>query len=227
MAEPNLSELKGQLLLAAVVCVDGDTAKTFTSEELLVAVWKGHPQEWGLRGFEKMHPDSHRIDRELDSRGQGQRGLVALGMLERVHARMYRVTPTGLVMAARLNPTSDRVRERAGRKLEEEITRILEDEVFRAWLRDASQPTRFRDAGHFWSIAPGTPRSVIVERIRRIDQTLAAAADVLEAKGVNRIGQKGGILLFDAADVDRCKSFQETLKLRFARELGILGITAP
>jgi len=224
MAVPKLSVLKGQLLQAAVECAEGDTDRTFTSEELLVTAWRKNPEEWGLRGFENEHPDSHRIDRELDSRGKGQSGLVALGLVQRVRPRVYRLTSKGLAWASRMDPGDPLMRQRADRNLEDEVHRILAHEVMKSWLRDPAQPTRFRDAGHFWSIAPGTPLNVIRERIRRIDETIAAAGDLLEHRGVDAIGTKGGSVLFDSADIERCVAFQVMLKERFARDLKVLGV---
>ena len=59
---------------------------------------------------------------------------------------------------------------------------------------DAAQA--FRDAGHFWEIAPGTP-SVIRTRIARVDNTLKIARSLLEEKGVEGIAARHGKALFD------------------------------
>jgi len=218
------SDLKRQVILAAIDCSNGDLQKTFTFEELLVRAWKREPRSWGLRGFEREHPDSERIHRELDSRGKGSSGLVDLGLLEKVEARVYRLTPKGLATASRLMPGNTALREKADRTLTGEIRRILEHQTFREWLKDANRPKRFREAGHFWGVAPGTPPRVIRERIKKVDQTLLAALDVLERKGVEEIGEGHGNLLYDRKDLERCLQFHEALKERFAGDLRILGV---
>jgi hypothetical protein len=93
-------DLKQQLLAAAPECSGGDTPKTFSSEELLIAASRADPASWGLRGYEREFPDSHRFHRELHSRGGSQQGVVGVGLLERVRPRTYRLTPKALVAAA-------------------------------------------------------------------------------------------------------------------------------
>src|SRR6185312_677689 len=143
-------DLKRQLLLAAVDCSGGDTEKTFTFEELLVAAWKRDNQSWGLRGFESAYPDSERIHRELDSRGKASKGLVELGWVDKVRARVYRLTLKGLTETSRAKPENPVIREKIRRESEEEIRRVLEHTTFQQWLADATKPKRFRDAGAFW-----------------------------------------------------------------------------
>ena len=220
------SDLKKQVLLAVLDCCGRDLDKTFTFETLLVAAWKRDPQSWGLRGFEEKHPDSERLHRELDSRGKGNGGLVDAGLLEKIRPRVYRITPRGLASASELVPSNEALRGKTDRKLEEEIRRILEHPTFRSWLVDANQPKRFRDAGHFWGIAPGTPPHVIDERIQRVEKTLQAALEVLERKGVEQIGDQRRGLLYEREDIERCLQFQAMLKQRFATDLRMLGIAA-
>jgi len=64
---------------------------------------------------------------------------------------------------------------------------------------------------------------VIRERLQRVDQTLQAALKVLDHKGVREVGDRRGSLLYDRADVGRCRQFQEALKQRFAADLRMLG----
>ncbi len=217
------TDLKVQLLAAALDSSGGDTNKTFTFEELLVAAWKRDPIAWGLRGFEREHPDSERIHRELDSRGKNNKGMVAVGFLEKVEARVYRLTPKGLAAASSLAPEDLQSLERAGRALESEIRRILEHPVFRDWLRDPTLPRKFREAGHFWGVAPGTPPRVVRERIDRIDNTLGSAVQLLDERGVDELADPKRGVLFDRADIARCLEFQRAMKERFARELALLG----
>lgn len=140
MAEKK-QDLRQQLLVAALACSDGDVNRTFSSEELLVAAWNRDPTSWGLRGYEREHPDSNRIHRELDSRGKGQQGIVGSGLLERVQPRTYRLTPKGLEAATRDGATTAEVRERIDRVFEGEVKRIIGHPAFIGWLRDSSTPS--------------------------------------------------------------------------------------
>ena len=217
-------DLKRQLLLAAVECSGATTSQTFTFEELLVAAWNQDKYSWGLRGFESKHPDSERIHRELDSRGGSSKGLVQLGWLDKVRPRIYRLTLKGLAEAGRTKPEHKIVREKIRRESEDEIRRVLEHPVFHQWLADNSKPKRFRDAGAFWNVAPGTPPEVIRRRIQTVDDVLATASLLLEQTAGDVLGSARGKLLFDRTDVERCLEFQRTMKLRFTADLRILGV---
>lgn len=217
------SDLKEQVLLAALECSNGDVTATFTFEELLIAAWKSNPNAWGMRGFEREHPDPERLHREVDSRGKGQKGLIGLGYLEKVQTRAYRLTPAGLVRASQIKPSDSAALEKATRTLEGELKKILEHPVFTVWLKEQKPPKSFRDAGHFWGIAPGTPPKVIRERVESVERSLQAASDLLKARGVDKIGEQRGRLLYEEEDVIRALEFQRLLKATFAKDLKLLG----
>lgn len=218
------ADLKGKILLAAFECSGGDLNKTFTAEELLVAAWRSDPTSFGLRGFEREHPASEIIHREIGKRGPGTQSMVDMGLLERVDSRVYRLTRKGLQRASELTPDNSEVRERANRELESRIGQVLGHRVFKAWLQDSANPKSFRDAGQFWGVAPGTPPRVIKERVQAMDDLVNAAGSELDARGVDRMVDKHERILFERQDLDRCVEFQRTLKERFAQDLKLLGV---
>jgi hypothetical protein len=225
MAEAK-ADLREQLVRAALECSGGDPNKTFSSEDLLLAAWNGDRAAWGLRGHEQEHPDSHRVHRELDSRGKGQRGIVGSGLLEKVGPRTYRITPKGLAAASESDGGAG-ARERTDRVLEAEIARIVSHPAFIAWLKDPDTPRQFRDAGHFWGIAPGTPPRVVRQRVQAVEDTLRAALSVLEQKGVQEIANRHGQQLYDETDIARGLEFHRALKERFRRDLAVLAGPEP
>lgn len=218
------SDLKRQVLLAALECGGGDLTKTFTFEELLVRAWRQDPPSWGLRGFEREHPDSERIHRELDSRGKNAAGLIAQGLLEKVRVRVYRLTPKGLASASQLRPDDSSLRERVSRHLEDEVRRILGHRTFRDWLKDSTYPKRFPEAGHFWGIAPGTSPGVVRARVEGAEQILKAALEFLDSRGLVQAEEGRGRVLFERTDIERCREFLSTLRKRFSAELRMLGL---
>jgi hypothetical protein len=220
------SDLKGKILLAALDCSGGDLEKTFTMEELAVAAWRLDSAGFGLRGFENEHPDSERLHRELDSRGKGQKGLVDQGLLTKVRPRVYRLTVKGLQRASSMTPDDGHTREKVDRELGESVRAILDHEVFRSWLQDHHRPKSFREAGHFWGVAPGTPPRVIRERVEKVDNVVAAARRELEERGVDELTDGRGRVAFDAEDLERADLFQTTLKERFAEDLRLLNAYA-
>jgi len=213
--------LKQQILLAAFECSEGDLKKTFTSEDLLVHAWERDNLAWGLRGFEDKHPDSNKIVKELDAHA-GKQGIVGQGLLEKVHRRVYRLTPAGIAAVSELRPSDTIAREKAGRELEEAVRKILEHRVFKDWLINPLRPKYFREAGHFWGIAPGTPPKTVRDRVSYIERTLEAALRALEQRGVDEMIEQRGKVLFDRKDIERCLEFQAVLKQRFAKDLKLL-----
>jgi hypothetical protein len=104
------------------------------------------------------------------------------------------------------------------------VDAILSHSVFRAWLKDSNSPRHFRDAGHFWGIAPGTPEKVIQARILDVDRNLETALGILDTQGVNEVTARHGKALFDRTDIERAKKFQAVLKERFAKDLATLRV---
>lgn len=213
--------LREQVLLAALECCRGDCGKSFTAEELLVQAWKRNKAAWGLRGYEEGYPDSAKLFKELDAHA-GKQGIVGSGHLEKVHHRVYRLTPAGLAAASSLRPSDPIAREKAGRTLQEEIKRIVEHPVFQGWIQDRAYPRHFRDAGHFWGIAPGMPAKTVRDRVGAVERTMAAARDFLGTAGVDEVTEQRGKILFQRQDIDRALEFQDALKQRFARDLRLL-----
>ena len=222
------ASLREQVLLAALDCSGGDLEKAFTSEDLLVAAWKRDRLAWGLRGYERDHPDVDKLRKEIDSRGAREgtpsTGLVSAGLLLRVRERMYRLTPAGLAAASEVVGAEPDTRGKATRALADAVDSILSHSVFRAWLKDPSSPKHFRDAGHFWGVAPGTPAKVIQARILDVDRNLETALGILDTEGINEVTVRHGKALFDRTDIERAKKFQAMLKERFAKDLATLHV---
>lgn len=223
------ASLREQVLLAALDHSGGDLERTFTSEDLLVGAWKKDRLAWGLRGYEQDYPDVDKLRKELDSRGPREggaaTGLVSSGLLLRVGRRMYRLTPAGLAAAAEVVGAEPDARGKADRVLADAVGVILSHSVFRAWLKDPSTPRHFRDAGHFWGIAPGTPSRVIQTRILDVDRTLEKALSLLDADGADEVAARHGKALYNRSDIERAINFQTTLKQRFAKDLATLQVT--
>ena len=215
------SGLREKVLLAALEFTGGDLRKSFTAEDLLMKAWERDPLSWGLRGYEQQHPDSEKIRVEID-RANVKGGMVGLGLFEKVRQRTYRLTPAGLLAASEIKEADPNTRIMAERTLANAIKDILSHPVFISWTKDSATPKYFRDAGHFWGIAPGTPPSVISARIRDVDQTLGKAAALLDERGTEEVAERHGTVLFDRTDIKRAQEFHATLKERFASDLATL-----
>lgn len=213
--------LREQVLLAALTLTGGDLAKPFSAEDLLLQAWRGDPYAWGLRNHEKEHPDSERIYLAIE-RASVKGGLVGLGLFEKVQPRVYKLTASGLAKASAVGPVDPKVRERAARVIEDDVHQMLGHRAYLAWTETDKVPDKFRDAGHFWNIAAGTPADVVQARLQRVESTAAAALAILNDKKVDEVRKKGG-KLYDRGDVVLLLQFQQALKHRFRAELRMMG----
>ena len=209
--------LKQKILIAAVEGTAGDFDRSFTMEDLAVWAWERDQSAWGLRGYESRHLDLDKVRKEIDAKG-----VVQMGWVERIQPRVYRLTAAGLATYATLGASNSDLQEKVGRELESEVNRTLEHPVFQDWIKDNSKPRYFREAGHFWGIAPGTPAKTVRERVDRVETTLRGALSLLDEKGTDEIVASRGKILFDRTDIERCLEFQDMLKSRFARDLSLL-----
>ncbi len=107
--------------------------------------------------------------------------------------------------------------------LEQAVKQIIEHPVFRDWLKDPTRPKYFREAGHFWGIAPGTPPKTVLERVSSVERTLSSALKALNERGVNELIEQRGKVLFERKDIERCLEFQRVLTERFKRDLTLLA----
>ena len=57
----------------------------FTLNDISVAVWRACPEFFGMKGY--AYPDNHKVHYIL----YGSRGLIARGIIERVHEGLFRI----------------------------------------------------------------------------------------------------------------------------------------
>lgn len=216
MTIPETLSLSDKVLLAAVRLSSADIKAEFTAEDLVVAVWELDRGAFGLRGHEQAHPDNNKVYTKID----GKSGLVTKGFLSKAGERTLRLTTSGLAHAVKLEGTADVEHvAKLDRAMQDIIRQVLSHPEFVSWMRDNNSPTRFRGAGHFWGIAPGTPAEAVRSRVLGVERTLNAALASIDRRGLNEIVEQRGRVLFDRQDIERALAFQSTLRQRFAKEL--------
>jgi hypothetical protein len=169
-----------------------------------------------LRGHETAYPDNNKVYTKID----GKSGLVTKGLLSKVGERTLRITAAGLACAVRLDGGVEfEHATKLDRAVQDVVRQVLSHPEFNAWLKDPSSPTRFRGAGHFWGIAPGTPPDAVRSRVLGIERTLQAALASIDRRGITEVVEQRGRVLFDRHDLERALAFQAALRVRFNRDL--------
>lgn len=229
--------LNEKVLLAAFKLSNGDIRKSFTAEELVIESWKLDEAAFGLRGYERIYPDSNNLYTKL----MGKSGLVRLGYLKKISDKTYTITEAGLSIASSLAPTATETKTKVVRQMHDAIVKIINHPVFTEWLIDKNKPTKFRDAMWFWGIAPGLPPKVTQERLNLLENNLNEAKRLaklengkivlnsrdlnkdlkenLLKKGRTKVDEQKGKVWLDILDIERCIEFHEILKKRFRKDL--------
>jgi hypothetical protein len=214
MSELSLSD---KVLVAAATLAAGDVARDFTAEDLVVAAWKSDSASFGLRGHERVYPDNNKVYTKID----GKTGLVSKGLLAKAGERTLRITTAGLAYTAQLDGSGGDPGRAAklDRAMQEAVRHVLNHPEFLSWLKDPASPSRFRGAGHFWGIAPGTPPDAVRARVMGVERTLKAALVEIERRGLTEVVEQRGRVLFDRSDLERALAFHTAIRERFSRDL--------
>lgn len=210
--------LNDKILKAALSLTEGDLKRKFTAEELLVNVWNEDNSSFGLRGFEEKHPDSNKLYTKLD----GKDGIVKKGIFKKVGERIYVLTEAGLSIAMSLGSPKEEYEIKLERSLQTALSKIINHEIFLKWLKSPDEPKRFREAGWFWGIAPGTPPNIVKGRLQDVEKLLNTAKEHLKKKGAKKVIEQHGKVLFDKKMLEKCSEFHKALKERFKKDLEIL-----
>ncbi len=153
-------------LLVAALFLEEKGTTPFCLEDLVLAAWRQYPFAFGLKGYEKDHPDTHRSYSYL----MGQKGLVAKGMLNKKE-QDYTLTPTGRAKAYTVAERSGLSIARRGTayELEEELdtwlsNALVSDSVFKA-RQGLERDIESNDVFNFFRInASSTPTKIDLAR---------------------------------------------------------------
>ena len=127
--------------------------ESFSAEDLVVACWNEFPEEFGLQGYEAVHPDANVIYRYI----MGQNSIVKKHKwLLQTRSKTYRLSTQGVSHALALvgdtQPGGDGQRLRIERAREAVLARLLRS---RAWMKyQTGEEIVFREACMFWGIVP-------------------------------------------------------------------------
>lgn len=88
------------MILLAMAAVSGGTTRLSAYEDIVVRAWKMFPQEFGLRGYADLYPDSSDLHKPLY-------GPLKRDGYVRVQNKKFGLTDAGLAVAAELDSASE------------------------------------------------------------------------------------------------------------------------
>lgn len=189
-------------------------AESFMEETLIVEVWLKYPQEFGLRMYAELYPDSKRIISALC----GNAGPMRRGWIYRPSPKIYRVTSLGRAELDRLHgringtvaPKTKVSRKVFPADLDAGLARLFASGAYLKWP-ERVQDWTFVDASMWWRLEePGA--EAVFTTLSRADAFMAGERAILKS------GQVVGPL--DIADL---RQIDADLRKRFDCHLKLLA----
>ena len=195
----------------------------FTEWQLSVATWKRDPIRFGMRGFEKDHPDHKRVMKEI--MGQAPTNPIQKGLLERPRANHYRLTAVGRVEATRLAEAGRAGNDgpRSASDLYEAVARYADHRVFQAWLKDPSEPKSWLGASAFLGITKNDPAE-LNKRLREAGRCVSEGLSWCSEHGRSQLtrGPVGGGRAITRGEIDKLREFIDVLQTRFEPQMSAI-----
>ena len=197
--------------------------EAFSAEDLVIACWQEFPEDFGLQGYEQLHPDSNVVYRHI----MGQKSIVKKNKwLLQTRSKTYRLSTLGisraLTLAGESKSAINSQRLRIERAREAVLSRLLRS---RAWMKyQNGDEIVFREACAFWGIIPRSANEEYRYARRELEDSLAAAEE--------RIGHSVEVSLvvpdanrsIDQATLSELRELDAKLTETFAEEIsGIIG----
>lgn len=193
------------ILLAAASFGD----EPFSKWELAVKVWGLDPQRFGMRGYEKQHPDVNRVAMEI--MGAKTSNPIRRGFMVAVVGKpsYYRITPNGKAAAASLQGFHGPKEQGEANDLYDLIAPLLVHPVFLRWKANPEEPTAIADVYAFFGDVRtlAAARTIIqsgIDWCRRhaVDRIAWHAPKIYTGTISWAKNQRSPVLMGDLADLD-------------------------
>jgi len=193
----------------------------FTEAEITIAAWEKYPETFGLRGYAKLHPDSRRVLSNI----MGEKGLRGKRWITPLGDTRYSLTQSGLDYASLItNDTLSRgeiANNSIGNNHLRILRRLLDSAAYEYWTNDEYDELIFRDAAAFWNITPSSTLEEFDDRIRSIENVLAAARTIVKDKHILDVGSKKQKTITES-DIDKIQALNKNLQELFEDDLSYI-----
>ena len=230
------------ILMAGEDLVDAGVSE-FSEWQLTVAAWRRDPLRFGLRGFQKEHPDHKRVMMEI--MGAKPHNPIQMKYMEKIRPNYYRLTAAGRQEALRLlsdplraarsaapaptyptpankaPPLPDN-RAVAKETLYDGLAEYVFQRSFVHWKDDPDQPAQWSEALGFLSAGRGKPADC-VERWQDIDLLRRQAMDFCDRSELDFLPPTGkhGARRLSMLDLGRLGDYLVSIRQRFAEHLPV------
>lgn len=190
-----------EIVMLAAATFDRD----FTKWELAVAAWNIAPDQFGMKGFESVHPDMNRVMMEIV--GSKPSNPIKRGLIENRGTCVYRITDAGKRAVAVLR--NEVAGDAEGNAIYNRLERFTTHPAYLLWLSNPAEPRDFaavRDT-------IGSTQSIIDVRVK-----IQAARDWCKARVVTSLvwsvppARRPPITLEDLSNLD---DFLTAIEYRF------------
>ena len=165
---PTKGRVRQEKILQAIYEVSGHTTRACAYEDIVVQAWKMWPEEFGLRGYVREHPDSSDLHKPLY-------GPMKRDGLVRSANKKFSLTPAGLEVAERLRGGGMPGRGRLTRQQKDEVLRIASQKLVEL-INNGEDPLD-TDLYDFYTVTVRTAPADFKGRITSVDASIDAALE--------------------------------------------------
>jgi hypothetical protein len=225
-----MGELKTQLTASQVILLaagdlDAEGTPEFSEWNLTVATWRRDPNRFGLRGYERDHPDHKRVMNGIMA-PSNRNNPIRMKFLEKTRPNFYRLTALGKAEVSLLQRRSSQGPSTAASpaSVYSAVEGFVSNGAFKQWQSDSAEPRTWLGALSFL----GLRRQDAVELNDRIRAALRAVEQAEEWCGTNArdfltsgpTGGRGGPI--HLADLKKVRTFIRVLEERFADQMAAI-----
>jgi hypothetical protein len=220
-----LSHTAAQSVLIAAADLAREGKAEFTEWDLTVAAWERDPNRFGLRGYEKLHPDHKRVMMEI--MGQAKKdNVVRRGWIEKANTNRYRITALGQAEAERIvkHTSGDgAAKSRSPQHVYGAIESYVSHRAFMDYCRNPEEPRTWLGASAFLGLNENTP-SVLEQKLRTVQNAITQALSWMDDEGTNVLqrGPVGGGRTIHRHDVEKLREFVRVVTERFGVQLNAI-----
>lgn len=214
-------------ILVAAVNLEERGVLPFTEIELILESWKRFPDDFGLKGYEQLYPDTHLVLCKI----MGKAGLIRKSLLEQKKDRSLILTPKGRELAYDVSiglqielgtPTPTPLCAANG--LSEDINKFLDQVVdsvaFTKYHFQEKDKISLREAQEFWSLSCDMKGEVIAASLEEFKGGLSRIQLILKGTSGELILHNGRVVSW--GDLASVVEIDEYLQKRFGTIIRLL-----
>ena len=160
-------------ILQAIFEVSAGTTKLCAYEDIVVKAWKLYPEEFGLRGYTELYPDSSDLHKPLY-------GPLKRDGYVRSQNKKFGLTERGISLVSKIRApdATQAARSRLERHQIDELARLIERPAIKLVLIGRTAEMLDTDLYDFYGVTVRTPPGDFAGRVATVDSAIDTAVEI-------------------------------------------------